>query len=306
MNTTLPAFPLPKGTLARFGLRAKKSFGQNFLTDVNLVDQIATLAGPAPAQVVEIGAGLGGLTERLLARGHRVTAIERDRDLLPVLSELFAAPIATGQLRLLEADAKAIDLPTLFDGEGPRILMGNLPYQLTGPLLQNTVNARTALDAAVFLLQREVTDRLMSAPSSKDYGALGVFCQAAFRVERPMLVRRGAFYPQPNVDSAVVRLLPEDPPRAVETPAFRELVKRAFAGRRKTLRNAWRGALGLGEEALRAAAGRAGIDLERRGETLSVEEFAEMARQARPEPTEDEARPTDVELPTGSCEEAEP
>ncbi len=277
-DAELPQFVVPKSTLERFDLRPKKSFGQNFLTDPHLADRIVELAGAERAHVLEIGAGLGGLTARLLAHGHRVTAIERDRDLVPILRELFRPAIDTHELSVLEMDAKAVDLPTAFEPNMRRVLMGNLPYQITGPLLQAAVRARVAIDVAVFLVQKEVADRLVAAPSSKTYGALSVFCQAGFCVERSFIVRRGAFYPQPNVDSAVVTLKPLAEPHSDETETFRAVVVGAFRERRKVLRNAWKGVCNLTPDELQRAAANAGIALEARGETLDVQAFARMTR----------------------------
>jgi 16S rRNA (adenine1518-N6/adenine1519-N6)-dimethyltransferase len=152
---------------------------------------------------------------------------------------------------------------------------GNLPYQLTGPLLERTTSIAGTLDRAVFMVQTEVADRLVAPPASESYGALTVFVSAAFHVSRALGVGRGAFHPRPGVDSAVVVLTPLTPRRAEETVVFRAVVRAAFAQRRKTLRNAWR-ALGS-VPAVAASAEAAAIDLDRRGETLSVEEFASFA-----------------------------
>lgn len=257
------------------GLRPKKSFGQNFLADPRIARAIAELATmPEGGTVVEIGAGLGALTSLLLERAARVVAIERDRDLCPILRESFAAPIAEGRLALVEADAATLDYLPLFAGQPkPHVLAGNLPYQITGRLLELASQLADSLDRAVFMVQREVADRLVAAPGTASYGALTVFVTAAFRVERALQVPRGAFYPSPDVDSSVVVLAPER--RAHETEAFRDAVRAAFAQRRKTLRNAWR-KLGPSAEIERRAK-LAGIDLDRRGETLSVEEFARFA-----------------------------
>jgi 16S rRNA (adenine1518-N6/adenine1519-N6)-dimethyltransferase len=216
-----------------------------------------------------------------------VIAIERDRDLLPVLRELFEQPLSSGQLQLLEADAKQVDWSALFaseegaprpwDASSRRVLAGNLPYQITGPLLENAVATRTAFDLGVFLVQKEVADRLSAAPGSKSYGALSVFCQAAFEVRREFIVRRGAFYPQPNVDSAVVTLSCARAARAAETPAYRAVVKAAFHERRKVLRNAWSGVCGASRDQLEQCAKDAAVSLEARGETLAVADFARMA-----------------------------
>lgn len=267
----------PKALLERFGLRPKRSFGQNFLADAHLSRQIAELATPEPGlEVLELGAGLGALTVQLLGRGARVIAVERDRDLVPALGELFAGDCAAGRLRIVEDDAKQVDFRGVFEGPpARRVIAGNLPYQITGPLLERVVGVGRELRRAVFLVQKEVADRLAAKPGSPEYGALSVFTQAQFEVQRAFLVRRGAFYPQPNVDSAVVALEPRPVPVSEETAQFRSAVKSAFAARRKTLRNAWSG-LGPAERIAEAAA-RAGIDLELRGETLGVEQFARFA-----------------------------
>ncbi len=281
----------PKSDLEARGLHPKRHFGQNFLADRGLAEKIAELAAGPPwaglepaaadaplrAAVIELGAGTGALTAPLLERAAHVGAVERDRDLVPVLRERFAEPIARGALEVLEADAQSVDVPAWFAARArPHVLCGNLPYQISGPLIQLAVMAAPALDRVVFLLQLEVASRLAAAPNTPDYGALSVFTQAAFEVSRAFIVRRGAFYPQPNVDSAVVRLTPKRI-RTAETPAFRALVRAAFAQRRKKLRSAWGGVLELSNEALAGAAQRAQIDLDRRGETLAVEDFARMA-----------------------------
>jgi 16S rRNA (adenine1518-N6/adenine1519-N6)-dimethyltransferase len=269
----------PKATLDAHGLRHKRRFGQNFLADRGISRRIAELAtSPPGGTVVEIGAGLGALTSSLVERASRVVAIERDRDLIPVLRETFADALSDGRLDLLEADAKRADYAALFsNGRHPLVLAGNLPYQLTGPLVEMAVGLASRVDLVVFMVQLEVADRLSASAGDKEYGALTVFVRAAFDVSRAFVVRRGAFYPQPNVDSAVVVFTPRRPPLA-ETDEFRALVHAAFAQRRKTLRNAWRGVLGRDQDALSRASDQAGIDLDLRGETLDVDAFARMAR----------------------------
>ncbi len=273
----------PRALLVRYGLRPKQAFGQSFLADVGIARKIAELSTADPGgTVVEIGAGLGALTRPLLERAAKVIAIERDRDLVPALAQELEDEVAEKRLEILEADAKKVDYAALLDGAArPRAIAGNLPYQLTGPLLRLTVELSPAFDRAVYMVQLEVAARLAAKPSEADYGALTVFVGAALRVERKMVVRRGAFYPQPNVDSAVVVLTPLDPPLARETDEFRAVVKAAFAQRRKTLRNAWRAVAGLSAEALALAAERAEIDLDLRGETLEVGQFSRMAEQIR-------------------------
>ncbi|MCA9642748.1 MAG: ribosomal RNA small subunit methyltransferase A [Polyangiaceae bacterium] len=265
----------PRQQLSEAGLLAKKSFGQNFLTDPNICAKIANLAGTS--HVVEIGAGLGALTAPLLERAAHVIAVERDRDLVPCLRERFTPQLEQGKLEVYEADAKTFDYEVHFRAaSAPRVLTGNLPYQITGPLLERAVLLAPLIERAVFMVQLEVAERVAAAPGSKTYGALSVFVQAAFEARRAFIVKRTAFHPQPNVDSAVIELISRRPALAEETPLFRALVKGAFAARRKTLRNAWRGVAG---ELLQDAAGAAEIDLDRRGETLDVRDFARMERE---------------------------
>jgi 16S rRNA (adenine1518-N6/adenine1519-N6)-dimethyltransferase len=273
-------FPEPVTTLRRSGLRAKKSFGQNFIREPRIVARIAELCPSEPCRIVEIGAGLGALTFALLDRGHHVVAIERDRDLVLALRDLVEAAGQQGQLTLLEADAKTVDVNATFQamtGGIPRVLLGNVPYNLTGVLLRQAIGCASELELAMFLVQKEVADRLAADAGSEAYGALSVFAQAAFHVEPSFVVGRGAFHPAPNVDSRVVVLRPLRPPRAQETDSFRALVKAAFEQRRKTLRNAWAALPGQSKASLEIAAQRAGVSLNARGETLTVDDFRRMS-----------------------------
>lgn len=269
----------PRATLARHGVTPKRHFSQNFLLDRNLCRRIAELIAPEGAFAIEVGAGLGALTTPLLERCRGVLAIERDRDLVPALAAELAPSVAAGRLRIAEADAKSFDYASVLAAEAPpRVVAGNLPYHLSGALLEMFVGLAPRLERAGALIQLEVAQRLAASAGSADYGALSVFTQAAFRVTRPLVVRRGAFYPQPAVDSALVVLEPHARPITEETPRFRALVKAAFGQRRKKLKNAWSGVLAPPE--LERAAKSAGIELDRRGETLSVAEFARMAAEA--------------------------
>jgi len=274
----VPGLRSPKAELQAHGLVAKRDFGQCFLADAQLADRIAELACPGGGTVIELGAGLGALTRPLLERAARLVAVERDRDLVPVLHQNFEQAIAEGRLEVLEADAKAIDLGAMFEGAArPHVLAGNLPYQITGPLVTLAIRAQVLLDRVVFLVQLEVGDRLAARAGSDSYGALSVFAQAAFDVQRALVIRRGAFYPQPNVDSCVVVMTPRARMIA-ETEIFRALVKQAFGMRRKKLANAWNGVAGTSRVELGACAEQAGIDLDRRGEELTPEEFERMAQ----------------------------
>lgn len=269
----------PRAMLDEIGLKPKKSFGQNFLNDPRITSAIARACVPdsemGAATVLEIGAGTGALTSALLERSAHVVAVERDRDLVPLLQRTFADAIAAHQLELVEADAAQLDLRAAFaETKRPRVLAGNLPYQITGRLLELATNVADVLDRAVFMVQREVADRLVAKPSTKEYGGLTVFVRASFDVSRALAVSRASFYPPPNVDSAVVVLTP-CASRVEETRAFRSLVKAAFEQRRKTLRNAWSSV--ADRETIERAAATAGVSLDARGETLDVRDFAKMA-----------------------------
>lgn len=269
----------PRKVLERAGLSAKKSFGQNFLVASHVVDSIAAACVPdaevGKAHVVELGAGTGALTRALLKRAARVVAVERDRDLVPVLNEELAEEIAEGKLVVVEGDAQAVVAKELAGDVHPLVLCGNLPYQITGRLLERAVVQADDLDRAIFMVQLEVAERLAAEPGSKTYGALTVFVRAAFRTKKLFNVSPGSFHPPPDVTSAIIALEPERPRRAAETDTFRALVKGAFGMRRKTLRNAW--ASVAPAPRIAAAAERAGVSLDARGETLDVEAFSRMA-----------------------------
>jgi 16S rRNA (adenine1518-N6/adenine1519-N6)-dimethyltransferase len=269
----------PRSVLHGAGLRPKKSFGQNFLVAMPIAQAIAGACvrdgEVGRARVVEIGAGTGVLTRLLAERARELFAIERDRDLVPILT----GELASDRVHILEEDAQSVDFARLLgpeSAESPRVLCGNLPYAITGSLLRRAVESAASFERAVFMVQDEVATRLVAPPGGKDRGALTVFVQAAFDVRRVLRVSPGSFHPPPRVTSAVVELTTLRPPRAVETPCFQALVRGAFQARRKTLRNAWSG-IGTDAMALARAAERAGVLLEARGETLEVDAFARMA-----------------------------
>ena len=271
MSSEAPAWEDPRRVLARHGLSPKKAFSQNFLVSRPVVEGIVRAIAPrAGERVIELGPGLGTLTGSLLSAGARVVAVEKDREMIAVLREEFRE---RGALEVIEGDAAAIDLGALAEGE--RIaLAGNLPYAITGGIVRNLCEHAASLSRAVIMVQKEVRDRLIAKPDTREYGALTVFVQARFDVKPVLKVPAGAFHPPPKVESAVVMLVPREVPRAEETEAFRTVVRAAFQARRKTLRNALGQAVGTAraEAALEAA----GIDGRRRGETLSIEELARV------------------------------
>jgi 16S rRNA (adenine1518-N6/adenine1519-N6)-dimethyltransferase len=267
-----PPFEDPRRVLARHDLSPKKRMSQNFLVARAIVERIADATEVHDGErIVELGPGLGTLTGELLRRGARVVAIEKDPEMVEVVEAELGG---TGRIEVLHADAAEVDLASIADGS-PIKVVGNLPYAVTGAILKNLVNHRSSIALAVVMVQREVRDRLVSKPGTRDYGALTVFTQAAFRVDKVVDVKAGSFHPPPKVASAVVRLSPLDPPRAAETPTFRNVVKAAFQARRKTLRNALRQMAET--ELVDRALAETGIDGRRRGETLDVEEFGVLA-----------------------------
>ncbi|MGD8607338.1 MAG: 16S rRNA (adenine(1518)-N(6)/adenine(1519)-N(6))-dimethyltransferase RsmA [Myxococcales bacterium] len=275
MISPIPPLLDARDLLRKYDLAPKRSFSQNFLIQPATIAKIADAAAALGHEVVELGAGLGALTHALLERHCRVLAVELDRDMVRVLrGELGEAP----GLEILQADAATFDFSAHSVRCGSKLVVaGNLPYQSTGAILRQVIAHRSVLHGAVLMVQREVRDRLVAPAATKEYGALTVFTRAAFEVETLGRLRPGAFYPAPDVESSVVRLEPRDEPLAEESEAFRAVVRAAFQMRRKTLRNALR-ALG-GEDQADHALRAAGIDGTRRGETLSIQEFARLAKQ---------------------------
>jgi 16S rRNA (adenine1518-N6/adenine1519-N6)-dimethyltransferase len=275
------SYPSPRALLDKYELRAKKSWGQNFLGDEAVLDDIARLAAPTPgARVVELGAGLGHLTARLLARGASVVAVERDRDMARVLRGELGERIT-----LLEADAARFDYAAVA-GPGERLsVVGNLPYHLTSPILFSLLDQLDHLARATFLVQREVAERLAAEPGEKDWGILSVFLQREADVSIERIVPPGAFFPPPRIHSAVIHALFRPPPagcEVIEDARFRRLVKAGFAQRRKTLKNALEASRLAPAERLGAALSAAGIDGGRRGETLAIAEWAALERAMGP------------------------
>ena len=252
-------------------IRARKRFGQHFLHDPGVLARIIAAIDPRPGErIVEIGPGRGALTLPLLERCGRLDAIEIDRDLVP---ELRARAAAFGELIVHVADALEFDFQALRGTGAPLRVCGNLPYNISTPLLFHLLESRTAITDMHFMLQKEVVDRMVAPPGGKAYGRLTVMLAAACKATALFRVGRGAFQPPPAVDSALVRLVPHpaDPFPLPDAARFARLVAAAFAMRRKTLRNSLRG---LVDEAGFAAAG---IAADRRPETLAPAEFARLA-----------------------------
>ncbi|MGD8380083.1 MAG: 16S rRNA (adenine(1518)-N(6)/adenine(1519)-N(6))-dimethyltransferase RsmA [Gammaproteobacteria bacterium] len=251
--------------------RARKRFGQHFLHDQGVIDRIVKAVDPRPGErLVEIGPGLGALTLPLLRAAGHLEAVELDRDVIPRLKEKCAG---VGELIVHQGDALKFDLSRLSAGPASLRLVGNLPYNISTPLLFRFLDQATLIRDMHFMLQREVVDRMCATAGSRAYGRLSVMLAARCQVEPLFRIGRGAFSPPPKVESAVVRLVPcREPPFEYGDPAlFAQVVRQAFSARRKTLRNALKG---LASEAdLRAA----GIDPAARSETVPPERFGALS-----------------------------
>ncbi|MGY0505974.1 16S rRNA (adenine(1518)-N(6)/adenine(1519)-N(6))-dimethyltransferase RsmA [Luteimonas sp. e5] len=261
---------------AHFGQPAKKHLGQNFLHDRDVIERILLALAPAPGErIVEIGPGQGALTLPLLQRHGTLTAIEFDRDLF---APLRAAAAAQGsELRLIESDVLKVDFSALAEElGGPIRLLGNLPYNLSSPILFHALEHAAAIIDMHFMLQQEVVERMAASEGSKVYGRLSVMLQAYCRVTPLIHVPPAAFRPAPKVDSMVVRLVPR-PAAEIEVndrAEFAAVVRAAFGQRRKTLHNALNGL--RDDEAIRAA----GLQPGMRAEQVPVAGFMRLANLA--------------------------
>ncbi len=270
MTVKLP--PL-REVIARHGLSASKALGQNFLFDEQLLDRIAAIPGSLKGEhVYEVGPGPGGLTRALLRAGANVLAVERDRRCLPALAELSEA--FPGQLRVIEGDALKID-PFAEIGE-PFHIASNLPYNVGTALAVGWLAGEVwppQWKSMTLMFQREVADRIVSAPGTDAYGRLAILAQWRSKAAIAMPVHRSAFTPPPKVMSAVVHITPGPAPDGVSMSVLEKLTAAAFGQRRKMLRQSLKGTKGA-LEALDAA----GIAADRRPETVTINEWCDLAR----------------------------
>jgi 16S rRNA (adenine1518-N6/adenine1519-N6)-dimethyltransferase len=273
----LGPFPDARVLLERYGLRAKKQFGQNFLISERALRAIADATVSSDEDwIVEIGAGLGTLTAQLVERvtAGKVIALETDPDMIRVLR----AELGTvDNLEIEQADAMRYDLRSASSLGKQITVCGNLPYHIASQLMFRVLDVRDVVHHAVVMIQKEMADRIVAKPGTKDYGALGVMIRTYADVTTVIKVGAGSFVPPPKIDSTVIKLVPLAEPRTpiADHAHYSKVVHAAFGQRRKTLRNALRAV--WPDEAIDRALATTAIDGGRRGETLDISEFGALA-----------------------------
>lgn len=264
--------------LQAFHLKADKNLGQNFLVEESVVNRIAKAAELTPEDtVLEIGPGIGTLTQALAMTGASVVSVELDKRLIPVLQETVGA---YDNVRVVQGDILKIDILKTLQGATPFKVCANLPYYITTPIIMNLLEQKLPIERLVVMVQKEVAERMTASPGGREYGAISVAMQYYTEPIIAFIVKAGSFLPAPKVDSAVLVCKKRSAP-PVDVPdekVFFKVVAAAFSVRRKMLTNSLKHMGGLTGEQVKAWLDRAGIDGKRRAETLSLEEFASLAR----------------------------
>ena len=287
MDNNLPEIASPTRTRAimeTYGLTFKKSLGQNFLTDINVLKKIVAAAGVSEADdVIEIGPGIGALTEQLAKSAHQVLALEIDDRLLPVLKETLApySNIEVIHQDILKANLKEL-IAEHFDGQHRLKIVANLPYYITTPIIMHLLATELAFDQIVVMMQKEVANRLAAQPGSKDYGSLSIGVQYEMDCQVAFIVPKTVFVPQPKVDSSIISLTKKKAKeyQPQDERFFHQLVRGAFMHRRKSLWNNLQGLYGKQaevKEKLSQALAQAEIEPSVRAERLTIADFVRLA-----------------------------
>lgn len=273
-----------KEILAKHGFTFKKSLGQNFLTDPNILRKIVEAAEiDTHTNAVEVGPGIGALTEHLAQNAHQVLAFEIDDRLIPVLADTLSP---YDNVTVIHQDILKVDIATVFKEqfkeELPIKVVANLPYYITTPIMMHFLESKANVAEMVVMMQKEVADRISAKPGTKAYGSLSIAVQYHMHAEVAFIVPKTVFVPQPNVDSAILKLTRRETPavEVTDEKAFFKLTKAGFLQRRKTLWNNLQSYYGKDEARkawLQKSLDEAQIDPSRRGETLSLEEFARLS-----------------------------
>ena len=278
-----------KEILNKYGFSFKKSLGQNFLIDPNILRNIVSHANlTEESGAIEVGPGIGALTEHLARAAKKVVSFEIDQRLLPVLEDTLSP---YDNVKIVHSDILKADVVKVIEEEMPGIqdimVVANLPYYVTTPILMKLLNDRLPIRGFVVMMQKEVADRITAKPGTKEYGSLSIAIQYYCTAEVAMIVPKTVFMPQPNVDSAVIRLIKHDkPPVTVINEDFLfEVTRASFAQRRKTILNNLQAGLQDGKkkkDLIIAALEASGVEPTRRGETLTIEEFGRLADALHP------------------------
>lgn len=273
-----------KEILQKHGFSLKKSLGQNFIVEPNILANIVKAAGlDENTNVIEVGPGIGALTEYVARSSKQVVAFEIDDRLIPVLEDTLSPydNIRIVHQDVLKANLKEVLAETI-DLEEPLMVVANLPYYITTPIIMHFLESELRIDGLVIMMQKEVADRITAAPGSKAYGSLSIAIQYYMEAEVAFIVPKTVFVPQPNVDSAILKLTRRDKPvvEVKDEKFFFELIRASFVQRRKTIWNNLLIRYGKTDEIkaeLTAGLEKAGIDPKRRGESLSIAEFGKLA-----------------------------
>lgn len=274
-----------KSILEKYGFSFKKSLGQNFLIDTNILQRIIDFAelDKEASGAIEIGPGIGALTEQLAKNSKKVVAFEIDQRLLPILEDTLSP---YKHVKVIHNDVLKADVGEVIEQEFADIkdlmVVANLPYYVTTPIIMKLLEENLPIRGIVCMLQKEVADRIAAKPGTKEYGSLSIAIQYYTVPETVMIVPKTVFIPQPNVDSAVIRLTRREKPlvEVKDEEFFFTVTRASFAQRRKTLQNNLMSQLKNGKEKkelILSALERANIDPKRRGETLSIEEFGRLS-----------------------------
>lgn len=277
MNKRLSSHSATMDLVKKHGFKFTKSLGQNFLIDDNIVDKIVAGAGIGPEdKIIEVGPGIGTLTREMASRAETLMAVEIDKNLIPILADTLGD---YDNVKVVNEDIIKADIRGLIDenlGGGPVKLVANLPYYITTPIIMRFLEENINVTDIVVMVQKEVAERMNAQPGGKDFGALSVAVQYYCDTEIVAKVPRHLFVPQPNVDSIVIalRIRPERKYKVDDEDLYFKVVKAAFGQRRKTLLNSISSMGNLAKDQVKEALEEAGIDPKRRGETLSLDEFA--------------------------------
>ncbi|KXG08275.1 16S rRNA (adenine(1518)-N(6)/adenine(1519)-N(6))-dimethyltransferase RsmA [Anoxybacillus rupiensis] len=284
MNKDIATPARTREILNKYGFSFKKSLGQNFLIDTNILRRIVDFAELSnETGVIEIGPGIGALTEQLARQAKKVISFEIDQRLLPILADTLSL---YSNIRIIHQDVLKANIQHIIDEELAEIhdimVVANLPYYVTTPIIMKLLTDRLPIRGIVVMLQKEVADRISASPGTKDYGSLSIAIQYYTKAETVMNVPRTVFMPQPNVDSAVIRLTKREKPavEVVDESFFFQVVRASFGQRRKTILNNLISHLPNGKqqkENIERGLADSGIDSKRRGETLTIQEFAALS-----------------------------